>query len=258
MKSSKNESVNLPNLKSCIGIVSLLAALLCSTSGIAEETLVLVTAGRPPLASADGTAYFDRVAAEAFKRIGKKVKISPLPAERALLLANAGTADGDLSRIPGLRKFYPNLRAVPVNTLSQNFVAFTRNMEIVLTGWQSLKPYNVGILTGWKILENNITETRSLSKVGSPTQLFMLLKNERVDVVVYEKWQGLQLLKELGLTDVKILEPPLANRKTYMYLNKKHEQLIPQLIIALSEMKKDGSLQRIYDQTLRPLLAGTD
>ena len=39
----------------------------------------------------------------------------------------------------------------------------------------------------------------------------------------------------------------------YMYLNKSHENLLPKLVEALREMKKDGAYKKIYDGVFLPL-----
>lgn len=38
-----------------------------------------------------------------------------------------------------------------------------------------------------------------------------------------------------------------------MYLNKKHAALVPKLAQALADMKADGSYQKLFDMTLKPM-----
>ena len=47
-----------------------------------------------------------------------------------------------------------------------------------------------------------------------------------------------------------LIQPPLAQREMFMYLHKKHKALVNKAAQALSSMKRDGSYQRIFDQTL--------
>ena len=42
---------------------------------------------------------------------------------------------------------------------------FSRKLDFTVAGPDSLKPYDVGIITGWKILERNIVGTHSLTKL---------------------------------------------------------------------------------------------
>lgn len=81
--------------------------------------------------------------------------------------------------------------------------------------------------------------------------LFNLLKQERADIVVYERRQGLLMLQKLQADDINILEPPLAVKSMYPYLNKKHKELVPKLTEALRAMKKDGTYEHIIDEVLR-------
>ena len=179
------------------------------------------------------------------------MKIVQLPSERALVNADEGIDDGNFARVEGLDKQYPNLIQVPEEITRFEFVAFSRGMKFKTEKWDSLKPYNVGIITGWKILEANITGTKSLTKVADEKMLFSLLKQDRADIVVYDRRQGRVVLKKLKMDYINILEPPLAVKSMYPYLNKKHKDLVPKLTETLRAMKKDGTYQKIVDEVLR-------
>jgi polar amino acid transport system substrate-binding protein len=188
---------------------------------------------------------------EAFRRIGMEARVVHLPSERALVNANQGIDDGDFVRIAGIEKRYPNLIMVEEKICEFEFAAFSRHQGVTITDWQSLKPYNVGIITGWKILEANITESRSLTKVSTPEALFDLLLHDRADLVVFDRLQGNALIKERGLSGVKALSPLLAQRDMYLYLHKRHAGLVPKLAEALRQMKQDGTHQRLIDSVLK-------
>lgn len=236
--------------------------LVCLTSGLiivpgqllAQETLVLNTAFTPPLANNAQTGFLNIVIGEALNRIGYDMEAVRLPAERALINANAGIDDGDLSRIAGLQKIYPNLIQVPEAVLDVEFVVFTMDAEFSSQGWQSLKPYSVAYITGWKILERNIMETAKLTRVKNAEQLFTMLVKKRVDVIIYTRWSGLGYIEEHNLHGIKILEPALDRQSMYVYLHKKHRNLVPKLASALRAMKRDGSYQRAYQKILAPLV----
>ncbi len=53
------------------------------------------------------------------------------------------------------------------------------------------------------------------------------------------------MIKQLGLQSVRALEPPLAQREMFLYLNKRHKTILPILAGALKDMKKDGTYNRI-------------
>ena len=207
----------------------------------AQTPLCLNTFAGPPLSTPDHTGYYDRILLEAFGRLGIPVTIGQLPAERSLQNANSGIDDGDFVRISGMEKRYPNLVMVPEKIDDFEFVAFTRTLKLPTANWAALAPYQVGIVRGWKILEENLTGVKGLTMVKNQEQLFTLLKNGRADVVVYARHEGNHMLRQLGVTDAIALEPPLAVRPMYLYLNKKHVGLVAPLAARLREMKEDGT-----------------
>ncbi len=218
-----------------------------------QQSITLNTANAPPNATEDFSGIGDRVLTEAFRRLGMKLKIVRLPSERALQNANEGIDDGNFARVSGLTALYPNLIQVPEPITRFEFVAVLKILNFRAEGWHSLRPYNVGIITGWKILEKNITGTKSLTKVKNRHQLFNMMMAERVDLIVYDRYQALVLLEELHIAEkVKILEPPMAIRDMYPYLHKKHKNLAPRLADAIRRMKSDGTYDRIVDDVMKP------
>jgi len=231
-------------LFSCLAVPGLL---------LAQETLVLNTAFTFPLSTDEQTGFVDVVVKEALGRIGFGLETVRLPAERALINANAGIDDGDLLRIAGLRKTYPNLIQVSEKVIDLEFVVFTKYKKFPVAGWHSLKPYSVAIITGWKILERNITEAAVLTNVKNVNQLFTMLLKDRADTIVYSRWVGLGYIKQHHVRGVRILEPPLARRGMYVYLHKKHQHLVPKLAATLRAMKADGSYRRAFQKILAPV-----
>ena len=241
-------------LRNFMVIVCLVALLPSSLN--AQEHLSINTGHNPPLATDDNDGFHDLVAIEAYRRAGITIEIHRLPSARSSVNANTGIDDGNGPRIDGYDKFFPNLRQIPEKIIDFEFVGFTKKNIPEVKNWDSLKPYNVGIITGWKILETNIRDVRSLTKAKNTEQLFQLLANDRVDVVFLERWQGLFTIRALGLEDIRVMEPPFATRPMFFYLNKKYEHLIPRVTDALREMKQDGTYDALYKEHLDPLLGG--
>ena len=127
---------------------------------------------------------------------------------------------------------------------------FTRKASFTVAGPDSLKPYDVGIITGWKILERNSTQARSVSRVENGEQLFTMLDKGHIDVAILERMQGVMLIKQLGLRSVHLLQPPFLEGDWYLYLNKKHAALVPVITAELKKMKQDGTHKRIFDSVL--------
>lgn len=236
------------------------AALAMTTSGPATwaaraeraRTLRLSTAFGPPIFSADGSGYFNQLIGEAAARIGYAVEIDAPPAERALVNANAGIVDGDGPRIHDLGEIgsYPNLMRVPPPLLDIDFVAFTREPAIEVAGWASLAPLNVGIVRGWKVLEQNITGTRSLVRTKTSALLFGLLRNGRIDVAVIDRASGIATARQMAISDIRLSQRPLVRRPMYLHLHNRHDKLVEPLARALMDMKADGTFARIHAATL--------
>ena len=215
--------------------------------------LSLTTTMLPPLTSSPGHAGFiDELARDAFKRIGVDVEILVLPAERSLINANEGLDDGDVFRIAGLERDYPNLLRVPGKMLDNEFMAYTNRADIRIRNWADLQPYVVAYATGWRIFDLNVQGVKELTKTASIRELFPLLEKGRADVVLMERWQGQWMVRQQGY-QVRLQEPPLARVEMFMYLNKKHAALVPQVAQALADMKADGSYRKLHDRYLKPL-----
>ena len=234
-------------------ICCMIVMLPCSTHADEEKTIVLNTTGNAPLNTPDQKGFVDLVAIEAFRRIGINVKSVKLPAERGLINADQGIEDGEMLRIGGLDRVYHNLIMVPEKIMDGVFVGFSKKDIDLSAGWSALSPYSVVFINGWKILEQNVPPGTNVVKVRSADLLFPMLELNRADIVLYEEWGGLYILASHQPTSIKELKPPLASRPLYMYLNKKHKDLVPKVADALKTMKADGSYQKIVDRILSPL-----
>ncbi len=235
----------------------LILGLLCLSDGSLAQQMVLTTSMTSPLSKEDQTGFYDQVLIEVFRRVEQRIKITHLPTERSITNANLGISDGEFPRISGLDRLYTNLMRVPEKIVDFEFVAFTWRSDIQIKDWSSCKPYNVTIVRGWKILETNLADVRSLVKVKNQKLLFSLLGKHRTDIVVYSRFEGHEMIKQLGLKSIWVLDPPLATREMFLYLNKKHLQLVPVIAGQLRSMKHDGTYDRILQETLGPYLKET-
>ncbi len=97
----------------------------------------------------------------------------------------------------------------------------------------------------------------------SSNATFTLLAKGRTDVVVWGLIEGLNANGILGRENeelrqatekIRVLQPPLKTLPKYLFLNKRHIKLIPEIDAALKEMKKNGAYQRIYDRAFGEIL----
>lgn len=239
-------------MKLSLVAILLISCLLSFSAQAGIQTLVINSSNYPPVTSAEKDGVLDLVYQELARRVGVKIVIQAMPAaERSLINQNEGIDDGDVSRVPGLEKQYPNLIRVPEPVMRYEMTVFSRNANFRVNGIESLMPYDAGIPNGWKILERNVVGTRSVTKLENGEQLFSMLDKNRIDIALIEKFQGMRFVKEMKIQNIKMLNPPFLEGDWFMYVNKKHEALVPRLAAALRSMKEDGTHQRLFDTVLK-------
>jgi polar amino acid transport system substrate-binding protein len=221
---------------------------------LAENKLVIGTSYKMLLSTPAQDGMLDRIAKEVFRRVGYGVELPYLPAERSLMAVNDGLHDGELNRIEGMEKLYPNLVRIKESMMDFQFVGFTKKISVQGGRWENLKPHQIGLIKGWKILEKNVGNFPKITFFHSAGELFQGLELGRVDVILYGKLIGLAVIKELNIQDLNIIQPPFATRKMYMYLHKKHEPLLPKAADGLRQMKLDGTYDEIVSKSLAPYL----
>lgn len=212
---------------------------------LCAATLSLNTAHVSPRSTPDGKGFEDLIVKEAFRRISNEIKIIHSPSERCLVNANNGIDDGNFARIAGLEAMYPNLVMVPEPIASFEFAVFSKKKNIRVNGWNSLKPYKTGIITGWKILETNLGPLPLLYRATDQQSLFDMLEQDRIDVAVFELAEGKEIVRQREKTAIRPIKQLLDKRDMFIYMNKRHSALIIPLSNALKDMKRDGTFQRI-------------
>ncbi len=231
-----------------VGILGLVLCVMLSWDTCAfgqTRKLVLNTAFSSPITSLDKTGFLDLLYRELFNRLNIAFEIQSIPAERALTNVNEGIDDGDVCRVPDLAKVYTNMVRTTEPVMQYNIVVFSRDKQFRVDGPESLKPYIVGIVTGWKHIERDTAQLRSRIMLDSAEQLFQMLDQGRVDVAVIERVVGMDMVQKLQISGINILSPPLLTGDWYLYLHKRHADMIPLIDGELSRMKTDGSFDRI-------------
>ena len=218
-----------------------------------NNVITLNAAAEAPLSNDSNSGFIDEVATEAFSRIGYRLLIQHLPPERGLKNSNRGLIDGELIRVEGLDKIYPNLIQVAENIITLEFVAFSNKPISLHNGWSDLAGKTVAHVNGWKYLEQNIPTSADITKVSNATILFKLLENKRTDCVVYELFGGNNTVLKQSIPGVVVNSPPLGVEEMFIYLHKKHAELIPELSKSLINMKNDGSYTLLVQKHLTPL-----
>jgi polar amino acid transport system substrate-binding protein len=208
--------------------------------------MVLTTWSSPPYSNPQQNGYFDLLLKEAFSRLDINITIENRPAERSLKDANNGVTDGDFFRVSEIGLSYPNLLIVPEPLYEMEFVAFSKMKNLTLpNSWSSLSDYNTGYVIGWKIIEENIGDMYGNSAVGSQEILFKLLAANRIEVAIYSRHFGRELINKFALKNIYMAHQPLAVKPMYLFLHKRHGAIIPQLTNILKEMKTESHLVQL-------------
>lgn len=227
-------------------------ALLLFTSGApAAEPLVLTLNDpyEPPYTTPERSGFIDIVATEAFRRAGLELRLTKLPSERALGLANTDIIDGDIARIAGLEKQYSNLVRVPERLSDVKFSAFAKDASIA-SNLTAIRTRSVGYIRGWKVYEQALAGADDVLTASDTEQLFRLLELGRIEVALHVHAMGLEHVRKHGFKDVRVLVPALYTPEMFIYLHTRHATHVPAIAAALSAMKQDGSYARAYENTL--------
>ena len=233
-----------------IAILCLAFILIGVAPARAEKPFTVNTADQPPYSTPDNAGIYDRLITAVFDRLGVKLQINHLPSARSLENVNLGWDDAEYARIAGLERQYPNLIMVNEKLIDFAFTAFGRNPAERLTGWADLAGRNVAYMRGWKIYERRAEQAKTKVVVSSEGELFEMLRQGRVDLALYELYRGRAYLKKHGLTGIHNLQAPLAVRGMYMYVHKKHGELVPRIEKALRALKDGGEYKAVVDRAI--------
>lgn len=214
------------------------------------ETLTLSS---PPIPPVSGTGaqpgYLKEIVVEAGKRVGLDIQFTNKPAQRSLFASNAGQTDGELHRIAGLEKYYPNLVRIPEAVLVDQFVGFSRMPDLYIKDWADTGDLKIAYPRGWTIYANAFGEDRNHLPGLDAKSLFKMTAVGRIDIAMHTLDKGSFIAHTMGL-NLYPVTPPLAVKPMYIYLHKSKSKWIGKLSGALADVKKDGTYARIKRRVL--------
>ena len=191
---------------------------------------------------------------EAYTRLGITIEIKQYPWQRSLNAANDGIVDGELYRVAEIQEEYPNLLMVKVPIVYVDFVVFTKDLHFQVKGWDSLRPYHLGFLRGVKKIEYH-TQGMQVHMSNTQEATFKNLQIGRSDLVIDERFSGLQILNTLGFKDIQVLSPPLERFPSYHFLHTRHADLVPQVERILKQLEQEGFMEAVYKQVSQELFS---
>jgi ABC-type amino acid transport substrate-binding protein len=212
-----------------------------------EDVLVFSTIERFP-----DTLAGARVLEEAYRRLGIEIRIEELSGTEALRQSNAGLVDGEVGRIDGASKQFTNLVQVAIPISYMQGAVFSKDPDLHLVGWHSLRPYRVGRVEGVLFSEQG---TRGMNTVVADDyeELIELLQQDKVDVVVAPYLNGQLAIQAYEGADDLQLNGVLESYLLYHYLHSKHRDLVPAVEKVLKAMVKDGTTTDILHEYVEEL-----
>jgi len=213
----------------------------------AQETLVFsAVKGTSP------TKIIQKTLQHAYQKIGIRIELKELPGERGLIYSQKGITDGVAFRTKEIEQQFNNLKRIDVPlSVDEMFFFVKRGNEFQVEGWQSVpKGQILAYQRGVKFAQNNTAKFAIKTyTVADSDQLFLLLKYDRVDVVIAGATMGSRIIKEMNLQEIVRLSPPIHTSVLYHYLHKKHDHIIAKISAVLKDMESSGELQMIQEGT---------
>lgn len=233
--------------------IILLALLICPWS-------IVSVSGDPLTISQNDGVLTHRIARgileEIYAQIGVDVKFQVYPALRGLVMANNGDIDGDVARIRGIEKWYPNLVRVPTPIIHISAYAFGLNPDIEISSWSDLKGYRVGYIYGIKFMEE-ATKDLERERFYNFETMFRVLVHGRIDVAIATELQGHHMNSEyFPAQTFHILGEPLYEGPLYHVLNVRHQDLAVRIDEQLRLMRESGRYEVLYNNIYHDLFQG--
>lgn len=214
----------------------------------ADDALRIGRNAGPSALLADGG---EQVLRAAYAHLGLTPRFEEYPLLRSLVLADAGSIDGDTMRIIEVTAQYANLVRVDVPVNHLEITTYARKPCPQIKGWGDLDGKRVAHIRGVLAVERRLGHAIPVP-ADSMGDLFRLLEKGMVDVAV---GTGKETDGEMSRRADKSLckvSGTLERVPLYHHLNKKHAALAARLTEQLRQMQARGEI----DEILRRANAG--
>ena len=165
--------------------------------------------------------------------------------------ANDGIYDGVIAAYPNIHHIYPNLLQVPVPLEKMTVSVFAaQGSEMRINTWDELDGLHIGMIDHRAYITDNLPAGVTIT--SRPTNLAVLdaLEDGEFDVAVLGIREHETFDERLNVTRIG----DVAELTDYLYLNKQHEAIIPQLTASLEALFNDGTANRLLNDLPMPEL----
>lgn len=203
---------------------------------------------------------FSNILKSAYASLGIESQFTPLPSSRSLISANSGATHGEIARIQGMNRKYPNLIQVPIAIMTSGIYALSL-IERPVNDWKDVSKYKLAYRRGIQIIKNELDNHHIRSNVvNKDSELIQFLLRKRADIILQDKGLAISSMARLkargiDVSGILFLAPPLKKVNLYHYLNKKQKYLLAGITQALREMQSSGELDKRIDQYYQQLMS---
>ena len=188
---------------------------------------------------------------EAFHRLHIQVTFSGcVPAACGKYVTN-GDVDGEVARALVYNRVYPELVRTTESVISLKVGAFSTDPAIKLNSWKDLagKDYRVAYIPSYFYVDKHVREyvkDENIITVQHWLEGISKVIDKEADIYIGVEITVNEALK--GKSTTIRYAGKLDKQPLFPYFNKKHKVLAEKLGVVLSEMKADGTMDRIQAQ----------
>jgi len=183
-----------------------------------------------------------------YKNIGIDITVTPLPAQRAQLVASTGEKDGEIMRIWTYGIENNQMIRVPTPYYYLETMPFTlKGRHLDIRDKDDLKKYKLAKVRGVKHTNNITKGINDVYEMNSTENMFKLLQKRMVDVVLTNTFDGVLTLERLGYENITPRNKPLAVLPLYHYIYKKHVALMPLINQEILRLQASGELKKLIE-----------
>jgi len=181
-----------------------------------------------------------------YQNINIDITITPLPGKRAQFEANNGKKDGEIMRIWTYGDENVQSIRVPTPYYYLETMAFIlKGSQIDIRQKDDLKKYRLAKVSGVKHTNNITKGLIDVYEMNSTENMFRMLRNGKIDVVLTNTLDGNLVLKRLGYKNIVSIEKPLAVLPLYHYIYENHKVLVPFIDEEILRLKENGELKKL-------------
>jgi ABC-type amino acid transport substrate-binding protein len=191
-----------------------------------------------------------------YKNIGINIIVTPLPAQRAQVVANTGEKDGEIMRIWSYGNENTQTIRVPTPYYYLETMPFSlESRQLNITNKEDLKNYKIAKVRGVKHTNNITAGMNDVYEMNSTKNMFKMLLNGMVDVALTNTLDGKLTLERLGYKNLEYSNEPLAILPLYHYIHRKHKRLVPLINREILRLRKNGELKEMINRAEQQVIS---